>query len=165
MLETMEQEAENRKYWDQLPRVRGVMQRMLDQQSEPSEMPVKESMQRTLRKRSGEVFVSMKQLRGLAVPIGKHQHLHHLPLQLHRLPHCRTLLTLRRSTTLCLLPIGGWWRIYSHHLNAQSAWKPSERRRCHAAEVVISSAAFVCSELSCAQPAEPQCRWPVVKDV
>ena len=72
-METMEQEAENRKYWDQLTRVRGVMQRMFDQQSEPSEMPVKESMQRTLRKRLGEVFVSMKQLRGLAVPIGKHQ--------------------------------------------------------------------------------------------
>merc|ERR1719234_1343027 len=126
---------------------------------------VVDSMQLTLRRLSGEVFRSTKWLHGLVAPIGMQQHLRHLLPTLHQHPLQRqTLLTLRRSTMHCLPPIVGWSRTYSHPLNAQSAWKPSERLRCPAAEVVISSAVFVCSALSFVQHAEPPCHWPVDSD-
>merc|ERR1719312_1843576 len=137
------------------------MQRMVVQQSEPGEMNVGDSMRPTWRRQLGEVSRSTKWLRGLVAHIGMHQHLLQLPPQPHQRPllQCQTLLTLRRSTMLFLPPIGDWWRTYNRPLNVQSAWKPSERRQCHAAEVAISSVASVCSALSFALPAEPQCHW------
>ena len=142
------------------------MQRKFVQPRGPDETMVVDSMPPILRRPSGEAFRSTKWLHGLVVPIGMLQHLRHLPpTLLHQHPLQRqTLLTLRRSTMRCLPHIVGWWRTFSHPLNAQSAWKPSERLRCPAAEAVISSAVFVCSALSFAQPAEPPCHWPVDSD-